>query len=273
MATLVARRLEWFWWMMLPVGVALVWLGWHYLSALGRGHRQGEAGSPAGVKGVLAAMGTRPRGGWAHFWSHLLRDGLAHPDLLRTDRARWLAHQSMAAGFLGLATLSFLAALSEHVLLPLGWGGSVAAALRDMDQPFMAALHETLGLMLLAGGLFAGARRLLWRGDHLPNTGPDAVVVGLLLLVAVGGYPLEALRLLMESVPPDVARFSYVAWPLARGLAPLSLDWDAWHFWAFQAHVVASVALFLYWPLSKLMHLFAGPVMVALDRTEARPSR
>lgn len=272
METLIAERLPLFWRMMAVVAVVTALLTWRYLWLLGQGHA-GKPGQRAGVRGVLRALTRPPAGGWRALGRHVLADGLLHRRLWQTDRRRWLAHQSMLGGFVGLAFLSFLAAMSDHVFRPLGIDPPAIAALRDMDQPFLAALHDALGLVVLVGGAMVGLRRAIALDDHLPRSAPDAVVVGLILFVTLSGYPVESLRLLMEQVPPEVARYSFAGWPLARLLSPLSLNWAVWHFWTFQVHVVACVALFLYFPFSKMLHVFVSPVVAGLGAAEIEPSR
>ncbi|MGQ9553766.1 MAG: respiratory nitrate reductase subunit gamma [Anaerolineae bacterium] len=273
MQALIAQRLTIFWWMMAVVAVPAAYLSWRYLAMIGQGYVGDRAGESAGVLGLLRAALRGPAVGWRRFFRHLFLDGLGHRRLWQRSKGRWFAHAAILLGFLGLAILSFLAALAEHILLPLGLRSPLVAALRDMDQPFMAALHESLGLILLLGGLMAGLRRFLWPGRDLPNERPDVLALSLLLFITVSGYPLESLRLLAQSLPAAVARYSYIGWPIAKALAPLSLPWAAWHFWAFQVHVLASVALFIYWPVSKMMHVIVGPLVAALGAAEGQPTR
>jgi len=272
LASLIANRLTIFWWMMAVVAVPVGLLTWRYFTRLAGGY-SARPGEPAGVRGLLRAATRRPSGGSHLFLRHLLMDGILHRRLWHLSRSRWLAHHAILLGFVGLAVLSFLAAAAEHALLPLGLRYPAIAALREMDQPFLAALHESLGLLLLLGGLAAGLRRLLRRSPYLPTEEQDAFATGLIFLITISGYPLESLRLLMERVPAELARYSFVGWPLAQLMAPLSLDWATWHFWLFQGHVVASAALFIYWPLGKLMHAFVGPLAAALGASEERPTR
>ena len=273
MQALIAQRLSIFWWTMAVVAVPAAYLSWRYLAMIGQGHIGDYAGKPARVLGLLQAILRGPAIGWRRFFRHLFMDGLGHRRLWQRSKGRWFAHAAILLGFLGLAILSFLAALAEHILLPLGLRYPLIAALRDMDQPFMAALHESLGLILLLGGLMAGLRRFFWLGFDLPNEPPDVLALSLLLFITISGYPLESLRLLAQSLPPAVARYSYIGWPIAKALAPLSLPWATWHFWVFQVHVLASIVLFIYWPASKMMHVIVGPLVGALGAAEAQPTR
>lgn len=272
MDALVADRLPIFWRMMGVVGVVMALIVYRYLWLLGRGY-VAQPGRRAGIVGVLAAVRRVPAESVRAWLSRLLLDGLLHRRLWHTDKRRWAAHLALLIGFFGLAGLSFLAAVSDHVFRPLALDAPFIAAWRDKDQPFLAALHETLGLLILLGGLMMGLRRLSRREPHLPNGSADLVIVGLLLFITVQGYKLEGLRLLMEEVPAAVARYSYIGWPLAQWMAPLELSWGAWHFWSFQVHVVACIALFLYWPFSKMMHVFLGPLVAAKGAGDVEPSR
>lgn len=275
MAELIAQRLPIFWRTMAVAAIPFALVVWRLLWLLGRAS-DGQ-GRPLGVGGVLVAVRRSPALATPHrrrqFLSHLLLDGVLHRRLWRVSKPRWLAHSGILIGFVGLMSMSALAALADHVLRPLGIARPVVAVILNKDHPLMAITNETFGLVLLLGGLAAAGRRFLWRGRYLPNERPDVLAIALLLFIIVGGYPLEALRLLAEAVPPDAARYSYLGWPLARLLAPLALPWAEWHFWVFQSHVFASVALFIYWPLSKMMHVLAGPVVAGLGAAEARPPR
>lgn len=272
MEALIADRLPMFWRTMGVVGVVTALLAYRYLWLLGRGYTR-RPGRAAGVRGVISSLAHRPAAGWPTWLRHLWLDGVLHRRLYHTDKRRWAAHLAVLVGFVGLMALSFLAAVSDHVFRPLALDPPFIMAWRDKDQPFLAALHETLGLVLLLGGLMMGLRRLSHREPYLPKEASDAAIVGLLLFITAQGYQLESLRLLMEQVPPEIARYSYLAWPLARLVEPLRLNWAAWHFWSFQVHVAACVALFIYWPFSKMMHVVLGPPVAAQGATEAGPRR
>ena len=273
MADLIAQRLPLFWRTMAVAAIPFALVTWRLLWLLGRAGAGDGSGGPIGVRGVLAAIGRGPAPGWRRFLSYLLLDGVLHRRLWRTSKARWLAHGGVLIGFLGLMSMSALAALADHVLRPLGVSEAVVAVILNKDHPLMALTNETFGVVLLLGGLAAAARRVFRLGRYLPNERPDVLAVGLLLFIAIGGYPLEALRLLMEATTAEAARYSYLAWPLARVLAPLALPWAEWHFWTFQSHVFASIALFVYWPLSKMMHVIAGPIVAGLGSAESCSSR
>ena len=268
MDALIAARLPIFWRMMAVVGLATLLAFARWLALLAGGHGEAGPGHPAGWRGLLRALKRGPAVGWRRTLAHVLSDGLLHRRLYRRSRARWLAHAAMLGGFLGLMCMSALAALAEHILRPLGLAPGVAAVVLNKDHPLMALPNETFGLVLLAGGAYAGLRRLFWPGPNLPSERPDVLALALLAFIAISGYPLESLRLLAEAVPAQAARYSYIGWPLARLLAPLGLRWAEWHFWLFQVHVLAASTLFIYWPFSKMLHVLAAPLVAGLGAAE-----
>lgn len=273
MDDLITQRLPLFWRTMAVAAIPFALVVWRMLWLLGRAGAGDGVSRPIGVRGVLAAVVRGPACGWRPFLRHLWLDGVLHRRLWHTSRARWLAHGGVLAGFLGLMSMSALAALADHALRPLGLATSAVAVILNKDHPLMASANETFGLLLLLGGVAQAARRVRGSRQRLPNERPDALALGLLLFIVVSGWPVEALRLLMEAVPEEAGRYSYLGWPLARLLAPLELPWAEWHFFAFQAHVFASIALFIYWPLSKMMHVIVGPVVAGLSGAEAQSSR
>jgi nitrate reductase gamma subunit len=247
---LIAQRLPMFWRMMVVVGVLVV-LGFRrWLELLAQGHDGTRPGIAAGWAGLWQALRSGPAVGWRRALAHVLADGLLHKRLYHRSKVRWLAHAGLLVGFFGLMSLSALAAFADHILRPLGLAPGAVAIILNKDHPLMALPNEIFGLFLLAGGVYAGLRRLFWRGPYLPSERPDVLALSLLFFITLSGYPLESLRLLAEAVPVAAARYSFIGLPLSRLLAPLGLPWAAWHFWLFQAHVIAAASLFIYWPFS-----------------------
>jgi nitrate reductase gamma subunit len=269
---LVTARLSLFWKTMAIAAVPILLAVGRWLWLLSRGH-DGSPGASAGGRGLLAALARGPEMGWHRFGRGLLVDGVLHPSLWQRSRARWLGHAGMLLGFLGLMSLSAVAAFADHVLRPLNLAPALVAVILNKDHPLMALPNESFGLLLLLGGLAASWRRFSPGHGHMARERTDTVAIALLIGITVSGYPLEALRLLAESVPPEAARYSFVGWPLARLLGPLALPWAQWHFWGFQAHILASIVLFIYWPLGKMMHVLAGAAVAALNTSGTRVTR
>ncbi|MCA1648351.1 MAG: 4Fe-4S dicluster domain-containing protein [Chloroflexi bacterium] len=126
------------------------------------------------------------------------------------------------------------------------------------------------GLLFLVGLLMAAYRRY---GQKLPkfkrNLSDDAIVLGILLFLGVTGFLLEALRLSATRDP--AAPSHWVAYPLTlalNGVDPASLA--AAHAVTWWAHMLANTALLVYIPISKLAHIFTGPVNVFMRATEPR---
>jgi nitrate reductase gamma subunit len=270
MERLVELRLWLFWREMALVALLAAALAVRYAVALGAGHTAAQESRSAGVLGVLRA-GLAFLGQLPVLAQPLLVEGLWHRRLRFADARAWMGHALILVGFLGLGAMSALAALAEHVFRPLGVFSGVVRVALNKDHPVMALGNELLGVALLAGAL------LRWRSPRVRLR--DTIIPGdrpaLLLLVLIGasGYAVEALRLLAEAVPLRAARFSFFGFMLSSLLQPLGLNWAHWHFLAFQAHVLAAIALFFYLPFGRLTHIIAGPIVAARAALRARPTR
>src|SRR5438105_6524893 len=125
------------------------------------------------------------------------------------------------------------------------------------------------GLLFLIGLLMAVYRRY---GEKLPkfrrNLSDDAIVLALLLFLGITGFLLEALRLSATHDPN--APIHWVAYPLTlllNGVDPAVLGGA--HAVTWWSHMLANTALLVYIPVSKLAHIFTGPVTVFFRATDA----
>ena len=194
-----------------------------------------------------------------------LGDGLLHRRLRATDPGRWLAHLCLLGGFGILGLLSVATGFVQEILIRLlGLRHPLLLALVDKDTPLVALANETLGLVILAGLALVALRRYVRRPAQLRTSAPDTVLVALLAVTLLTGYPVEALRLLKDGVPPAVARYSYLAYPLVPMLRGLSWPWEALHYWLFLGHGAAASAALAYIPYSKLWHAVASPIAATL---------
>jgi len=210
------------------------------------------------------------------FLASLLGDGVAHRQVFRVSRFRWAVHTMIFGSFLVLGVFSTVTGLAVEVLPALFPPGhflnanAVSAALRDLDHPVVALVNETLGLVMLLGVALAAWRRYVRRDEQLRTVASDGVLLALLALVGLSGYPVEAFRLLAEGGAPTAA-WGFVGAGLAGFLAPLGWNWAAWHDAAFWFHFALVNLLLFYTPFSRFAHTLASPLVAALNASEEAP--
>ena len=253
---------------LIVIAIALVGL-WMSISIWLRGKVNGRADLSAGAKiGALLKI-TLSTIFSARFWPLLkafVLDGLLHRRLFNEDKLRWVAHASMFLTFLFLGILSTITGFFEeglkhflHIESPL------VLFITDKDTPIMALMNEAGGLIIIFGGIIAAVRRFIVRPDQLRTKAPDTLLIVALLAIIITGYPIEAMRILFEDVPPSLARYSFVGYPLALLIEPLNWPWESTHFWLFFFHVgICSLSL-LYLPFSKFFHVLVSPVIAVVN--------
>lgn len=203
-----------------------------------------------------------------------LLDGLLHRKLFAEDKFRWAAHTSLSLGFLLLFGLSIFTGFFDEILHK-GFGVSTpfVLAIVDKDTPAMAVLNEAIGLVLLVGFVLVAVRRYALRPAQLRDSGTDHAILVLLGIGLLTAYPTEAFRFLMESTPPSVGWYSFIGYPLAQVLKPLALPWAAWHTALFMAHVLPFMALLVYMPFSKFLHVAVSPIVASVNALREEPTR
>jgi len=196
----------------------------------------------------------------------LLLDGLLHRRLLRQDFWRWFAHACLLGSFLALTLLStFTGIFEEGFVTLLNIRTPLIEAIVNKDTPLMALLNETLGLIMIAGLLLVIARRYIRRPAQLRTGPPDTLLVVLLGVTLLSGYPTEVLRLLMEQAGPGVGWYSYISYPLSLPFRSLNWPWERLHYWVFLFHSLFASAFFAYVPFSKFFHVLVSPVVATAN--------
>ena len=185
----------------------------------------------------------------ALFW-----DGLILRRVWRENRLRWLIHLTISWSFVGLFTIGSLGDMASDLGAPL-----------EKDDAWFAALNESLGLALLTGVVLAAGRRYLSPKPHTKTVFEDAAVLAVMGLLAAGGFLVEAGRYLKEGTPASAAGYAFLGYPLSQVVEPFGWDWALVHSWLWWTHGLLALGLVAYLPYSKLFHMFASPLTVALD--------
>jgi nitrate reductase gamma subunit len=229
-----------------------------------------EASRPRKLAAILgSAVGIILSRRIFHLLGVLLRDGIFHLRLLRESRLRWSAHILAFMSFFLLGLLSVVTGFVVEILIPLfGVHHPATDVLANVDHPITALLNEALGLALMLGLAFILYRRYVQKDPQLRSIAEDNIMVVLLALITVSGYPLEAFRLLAEEVPAGEAVWGFLGFGLAELLRPLHWPWEALHYGLFFGHVALSIIMLLYLPFSKLFHMVMSPLIVAINALE-----
>jgi Fe-S oxidoreductase/nitrate reductase gamma subunit len=128
---------------------------------------------------------------------------------------------------------------------------------------------NTAGLALIAGILMAFYRRLVIRPATQDTTADDLILLTFLLVLAVQGFAVQALRLALTQDP--WGPYSYVSWPMAVALRSLPLDITVvLHKLTWWSHFVTAFVFFCYVGYSKMVHAVTGAANVMFRRLKPR---
>ena len=166
-----------------------------------------------------------------------------------------IMHLLIFGGIFLLFLVTALFALHEHLVTFLRGGPYLVVSL----------LGDLGGVAVLAGIIMAGIRRYILRPERLDNSLDDAVVLGLLFLLTITGFILEALRISATVPTPLVEeRWSFAGFALARvfGLGDtLLLPWYQ-RVWWFHVIIFYGAIIYLCLSFSKLFHVIISPVNI-----------
>ncbi len=193
-------------------------------------------------------------------------DGLYHRRLASGDRLRWGAHACVLGSFVALTILSTITGVGEEVLIGLlKVRHPLVEALVAKDTPFMALANETLGLVMILGLAYMAFRRYVQRPSQLRTGRADSILILVLAITLLSGYPTEALRLLKDGVTAPLAWYSYIGYPLSLPFRGLNWPWERLHYWTFIFHSLFASAFFAYVPFSKFFHVLVSPVVATAN--------
>ena len=186
------------------------------------------------------------------------------------DRRPGSMHALVFFGFLALFIGTDIIAVEEDFTIPLIGPDAGRILVGGFYQSYEFIL-DTMGLVFLAGLIWATWRRYRAKPDRLDNRGTDLWVLATLLYITVTGYLLEGLRLANQTIggvavyEQDWAGRAYLGYGLAtlfRGIglgggSPVGLGL---HIFFWYTHMLVTFAFIASIPFSKFKHIFYTPI-------------
>lgn len=199
------------------------------------------------------------------------------------ERRPGLIHALIFFGFLTLFIGTDIIAVEEDFTLPLIGPDAGKILVGGFYQSYELIL-DTLGLVFVAGLVWALWRRYRTRPDRLDNRRTDAWVLGVMLFLGIGGFLIEGLRIANQCFPSQTdcqvrvytqswAQLSYVGFTLAALFRGIGLGDDsalglALHQILWFTHAAATFAFIATLPFSKFKHIIYTPLNTFFhDRT------
>ncbi|MBX0330675.1 4Fe-4S dicluster domain-containing protein [Oscillochloris sp. ZM17-4] len=186
------------------------------------------------------------------------------------DRKPGSMHALIFFGFLALFIGTDVIAVEEDFTVPMIGEQAGKILVGGFYQSYELIL-DTLGLVFVAGLIWAAWQRYRTRPDRLDNRRNDGWVLGVLIFLGLGGFLIEGLRIanqVIEGVPvysQGWARLSYVGFTLATifravGLGDGSPAALAIHPLLWYTHATATFAFIGTLPFSKFRHIIYTPL-------------
>jgi Fe-S oxidoreductase/nitrate reductase gamma subunit len=169
-------------------------------------------------------------------------------------------HSLIFWGFIVLFIGTVLVASNEYLQIP------------TMSGDFYLGLSFTLdlfGILLIIGTILAIFRRYILLPEGLDRNFEDLFTPLLLLLVAISGFLVEAVRISLEM--PDFERWSFAGWYMAKlftGMSQSSIL--SLHNYIWWIHAFLSFLLIGLLPYLKLSHIFYAPLSIFTHSRESR---
>jgi nitrate reductase gamma subunit/ferredoxin len=187
---------------------------------------------------------------------------------IREEKRSGRMHMMLSAGmvvlFIGTVLVFFDYDLRLHFLR--GWFYLLYEAALDL-----------FGVLFLIGAGLAIADRLPGRRiARLLSKPADSAMLGLLFVIGISGFVLEALRLAITL--PAHGGWSFVGYALGQGLQLMGVNESLTPVYlaAWVIHMLLSLAFIALIPYTKLIHIFLAPVNILLTEpltaTEINPA-
>jgi Fe-S oxidoreductase/nitrate reductase gamma subunit len=168
-----------------------------------------------------------------------------------------LMHIAIFAGFVVLFIGTALIFLNDDLIGPIfRW--------RYMQGGFylgMETVLDLLGLALVAGLLTALVRRYILRPSRLESRPDDAITLGLLTFIALGGFVQEGLRLAIQNPPWGSASFAgYALGGLFAAMGANGTGGIVAYQILWWVHALAALGFIALIPYTRLFHLVTNPL-------------
>ncbi len=187
--------------------------------------------------------------------------------ILKESLSRWTIHSFIYLPFF----LRFLIGLILLVLSKLFPMSPQVAVLLDKNYPPIAFLYDFLGLCIIIGINGAIMRRLQKKSEKTLPAGQDSIALGLIGGILLTGFIIEGMRILLTAIPPSVALWSFLGYPLSLLLDLLPIQWEVVYPYGWYFHAIFTGMFIAYLPFSKLFHILVSPlVLIIKASTEER---
>jgi len=187
----------------------------------------------------------------------ILWDVLLQRRLFRASLFRWLIHGLIFFPMI-FRLLWGILALATSLLRPQ-WG--LPWIMLDKDHPVTAALFDLTGIMILFGTLVAVGVEVIKRRNRLPGLPEkDLLVTGLVAVVAILGFALEAVRIAMSGVP-ELSSSAFVGHWLS-GLFTGRPWLQGFYGYLWYAHAILTGVFIAVIPFSRLLHIITAPLLL-----------
>jgi len=181
--------------------------------------------------------------------------------ILQESVKRWSIHSLIYLSILARLFVGLLTYFSYRI----GPDSSLALALLNKNNAFIAFFYDLTGLFIVVGIAWALIQRFILKPVHVAREGQDNLAIAIIGVLILLGFLLEGTRILMTQIPPSMAMFSFIGYPLARLMAGLGLDWKIIYPYLWYGHAVVGALLIAYLPFGKMRHVFNTPLTLMMN--------
>lgn len=196
------------------------------------------------------------------------------------DRKPGTMHALIFFGFLALFIGTDIIAVEEDFTIPL-MGHEAGTILVGQFYQNYEMILDFMGIVFLAGLIWAAWRRYVTKPDRLHNRRTDMWGLIVLIFIGVSGFLMEGLRIANQQISgipvftQDWAMRSFVGYGLAVvfrgiGLGDGSAVVLALHALLWFSHTIISFAFIASIPFSKLQHILYVPLNAFFHDTEPK---